>query len=131
MSSVRNHVQLIGHLGADPEVKTTTNGKTFVNIRLATTERYKNAKNEWQEETQWHNITFWDQLATRAKDNLTKGSMILVQGKLINRTYDDAQGQKKYIYEVRPTTWMLLDKKSSETVPNNNTATNLDDDIPF
>lgn len=130
MNSVKNHVQLIGHLGADPEVKTTTTGKTFVNIRLATSERYKNAKDEWQEETQWHNITFWDQLALRAKDNLKKGSMILVQGKLVNRTYEDAQGQKKYIYEVRPQSWLLLDKKSSEAVGNNH-ADLKDDDIPF
>lgn len=130
MNSVKNHVQLIGHLGADPEVKTTTTGKTFVNIRLATSERFKNAKDEWQEDTQWHNITFWDQMALRAKDNLTKGSMILVQGKLINRSYDDAQGQKKYIYEVRPQSWLLLDKKSSETVGNQHTDMK-DDDIPF
>lgn len=110
MNNLRNSVQLIGHLGADPEVKKIDNGTAVAKIRLATTDSYKTNNGEWKEETQWHMVTAWDTLAERAAKQLSKGSYVLIQGKLINRSYEDAQGVKKYITEVRATSYLLLDK---------------------
>jgi single-strand DNA-binding protein len=113
MNNLRNSVQLIGHLGADPEVRKIDNGTSVAKIRLATTENYKASNGEWKEETQWHLITAWDTLAERAAKQLFKGSFVLIQGKLINRSYEDAQGVKKYITEVRATSFLLLDKNKT------------------
>ena len=110
MCDLRNSVQLIGHLGADPETKTLESGTKMTKLRLATTESYKAANGEWRDETQWHNIMLWEALADRAGKQLTKGSFLLLQGKLVNRSYTDTQGVKKYITEVRATNFIALDK---------------------
>ncbi len=115
MSTLRNSVQLIGHLGADPEIKTLDKGMQMVKLRLATTESYRTDKGDWKEETQWHTITAWDTLAARAAKQLRKGSYLIVQGKLINRSYTDAQSNKKYVTEVRAISYVLLDKQKGNT----------------
>jgi len=114
MSSLRNRVQLIGHLGADPELKVLENGNKLGRLRIATNESYKNNKGEWVEETQWHSITLWDQMAERARQQLTKGSFVLLEGKLTSRSYTDSTGIKKYSVEVRATNFMALDKKQQD-----------------
>lgn len=114
MSTLRNRVQLIGHLGADPEMKTLESGIKVARLRMATNENYKTASGEWKEETIWHSITAWEKLAERALQQLHKGSYIMLEGKLINRSYADAQGNKKYYSEVRAKSLVLLDKKSAE-----------------
>jgi single-strand DNA-binding protein len=133
MSNLKNSVQLIGHLGADPERKTLDSGMALCTIRIATTEHFKNSKGEWQNETQWHSVILWDTLAQRAEQYLHKGSYVLLQGKLINRSYTDAQGTKKYITEVRGTNFLILDKKTTEadTIPNQVTVADSSDDLPF
>ena len=115
MSSVKNSVQLIGHMGIDPEVKTLENGSKVARIRLATTESYKNKNGEWADETTWHNIVAWEALAERAERQLTKGAHVLIEGKLVSRNYVDNKGEKKYIYEVRATNILLLDRKDGNT----------------
>ncbi len=114
MSTLRNRVQLIGHLGADPEVKTLENGLKVARIRLATNESYKTANGEWKEETMWHTITAWEKLAERASLQFHKGSYVMVEGKLINRSYTDASGVKKFYTDVRAANIMVLDKKAPE-----------------
>lgn len=114
MSTLNNSVRLIGYLGADPETKTLDNGITVARIRLATNDRYKNRKGEWQNETTWHQIVIWDKLATRAEQQLFKGSMVLFEGKIVNRSYINAAGQAQYITEIRADNYMLLDKKPGQ-----------------
>ena len=130
MSNLRNSVQLIGHLGADPETKTLESGK-MTKLRLATTESYKAANGEWRDETQWHNIMLWEALADRAGKQLTKGSFLLLQGKLVNRSYTDTQGVKKYITEVRATNFIALDKTKTTALETFGAAAQQDDGLPF
>jgi len=134
MSTLRNSVQLIGHLGADPEIKTLESGLQIAKMRLATSDSKKNANGEWQEETQWHNVIAWEAVAERAEKYLHKGSFVLVQGKLTNRNYTDAQGAKKYFTEVRATTFMLLDKNKNSTeeaIPSSEGMAEEDGGLPF
>jgi single-strand DNA-binding protein len=133
MSTLRNRVQLIGHLGADPEVKTLESGTKVARLRLATNESYKTASGEWKDETMWHSITAWEKLAERASAQFHKGSYIMVEGKLVNRSYTDAAGVKKFYTEVRAVNVMVLDKKTSEqTTPEPEMAAgDIDDGLPF
>ena len=112
MSTLRNSVQLIGHLGADPEVKNFDSGRKQVIMRMATTERFR-SNGEWKEDTQWHRVVTWNRTADRAEQQLKKGSFVLAEGKLTYRNYEDANGQKHYITEVQLQNFILLDKKSA------------------
>ena len=100
MYGLRNKVQLIGNLGATPEVKDLDSGKKLAKFSIATNERYKNADGESVEATQWHNVVAWDKTAEIAQKYLDKGSEIAIEGKLVSRSYDDKDGNKKYITEV-------------------------------
>jgi single-strand DNA-binding protein len=111
MKNLRNKVQLIGNLGVNPEVKTLDNGKTFARISLATTEVYKNAKGEKINDTQWHQLIAWGKLAEIADKYLKKGSQVAVEGKLINRSYDDKEGIKRYITEIVVSDFLMLGSK--------------------
>ena len=111
MNALRNRVQLIGRLGQDPEVKQTKNGRTLARFSLATTEIYKNSQGERTEETQWHPIVVWGERAETVSKYLRKGKEVALEGKLIHRTYDDADGNKKYITEVVVNEFMMLGKK--------------------
>lgn len=112
MSTLRNSVQLIGHLGTDPEVKNFDSGRKQVILKVATSERYQ-VNGEWKEDTQWHRIVTWSRTADRAEQYLKKGSFILAEGKLIYRNYEDSNGQKHFVAEVQLQNFILLDKKSS------------------
>ena len=114
MNTLNNSVRLIGYAGADPETKTLDNGITVARIRLATNDRYKNRKGEWQNETTWHQIVLWEKLAAKAEQQIFKGSMILIEGKIISRSYVNAAGQAQYITEIRANNYMLLDKKTDQ-----------------
>src|SRR5690625_3748224 len=107
MSNLRNHVQLIGHLGANPEVKNFDNGGKVANFSLATSESYK-VKDEWKEDTQWHRIVAWNRAADRVLDQLQKGSQVLIEGKLVHRSYEDKDGNTQYISEVQIQNFVCL-----------------------
>lgn len=111
MSTLSNKVQLIGYLGVDPEVKTTESNKLLVNLSIATTERYKDRNGEKQENTQWHRVVAWGKTAEIAEKFLKKGSRIGLVGRLSNRSYEDKEGEKKYITEVVATELLMLDGK--------------------
>ena len=100
MSTLKNQVQLIGHVGQEPEIKTFEGDKKLANLSIATNEVYKNDKGEKVEETQWHRITAWGKTAELIEKYVTKGKEIAVQGKLTHRSYDDKNGEKKYVTEV-------------------------------
>jgi len=111
MNALRNRVQLIGNLGAAPEVKTITNGRKMARFSMATNEFYLNAKGEKVEETQWHLVVAWGKTAEIAEKLLDKGSEVAIDGKLVNRTYTDKDGAKKYITEVEMNEFLLLGGK--------------------
>ncbi|MBN2520964.1 MAG: single-stranded DNA-binding protein [Bacteroidales bacterium] len=112
MNALRNRVQLIGNLGMDPEVKKFDGNKTMAKFSLATTETYKNAEGKKVDETQWHNIIAWGNLAVIAEKYLSKGREVAVEGKLIHRSYEDKDGNKKYISEIVANEILLLRKNN-------------------
>jgi len=97
---MKNWVQLIGNLGADPEVRHFESGKRKASFRMATNEWYRNQDNELVEDTNWHNIVAWETTADQIMDGLVKGDKVLVQGKLTSRSYEDKEGVKRSITEV-------------------------------
>jgi single-strand DNA-binding protein len=100
MNTLRNKVQLIGNLGANPEIRSFDNGKSVARFSLATTDSYTDSSGKRISETQWHNLVAWGGLAKIAEKYLNKGSEVAVEGKLTHRTYEDKDGNKKYYTEV-------------------------------
>ncbi len=111
MKSMKNKVQLIGHLGNDPEIKTLEGGKKLAKISIATNEAYTNAKGEKVTETQWHNVIAWGKTAEIAEKLFTKGMEVLIDGKLVSRSYTDKEGVKKYVTEVQANELLVFSKK--------------------
>jgi len=111
MYALKNKVQLIGNLGNAPEIKSMEDGKKMARFSVATNEKYKNANGEKITETTWHNLVAWDKVAEIAEKYLLKGSEVVIEGKLINRSYVDKDGIKKYISEVEVNELLLLDSK--------------------
>ena len=114
MYALKNKVQLIGNLGGKPEVKETENGKKLVTFSIATNESYRNAKGEKITETQWHRVVAWGKVAEIAEKYLDKGKEIAIEGKLVNRSYTDKDGIKKYITEVQISELLMLGAKPAE-----------------
>ncbi|MFV8441319.1 single-stranded DNA-binding protein [Flavobacterium sp. LB2P44] len=110
MSTLRNKVQLIGHVGNDPEIKTFDGGKKLANFTLATNESYKNDKGEKIEETQWHKLIAWGKTADIIEKYVAKGKEIAIEGKLAHRSYEDKNGEKRYVTEVVVNDVLLLGK---------------------
>jgi len=111
MNSLRNKVQLIGHLGNDPEVKEFDGGKSVANFRMATSEIYKNKSGEKVTETQWHNIVAWNGTAKIVEKLLKKGHEVAIEGKLTTRSWDDKDGNKKYMTEIVANEVLLFKSK--------------------
>lgn len=109
MNTMKNRVQLIGHVGNDPEVKTFEGGKV-ANFTIATNDSYTNKKGEKVEQTEWHRLVAWDKNAEIIEKFVTKGKEIAIEGKLTSRSYDDKEGNKRYITEVIVNDVMLLGK---------------------
>ena len=111
MKNLRNSVQLIGHLGKDPEVKTFGSGKKLTSFSMATSETYKDQNGEKVEDTQWHNIVMWGKVAEIAAKYLKKGEEVCVQGRIIHRNYETENGEKRYITEINVNDLLMLSKK--------------------
>ncbi len=111
MSTLRNRVQLIGNVGNDPEVKTFDGGKKVANLTIATNESYRNDKGEKVEQTEWHRVVAWGKTAETIEKYVSKGKEIAVDGKLTHRSYDDKNGEKRYITEVVVSEITLLGNK--------------------
>jgi len=112
MYALKNKVQLIGNLGNAPEIKNTESGKKLVRFSVATNENYHNSKGEKVTETQWHNLVAWGKVADIAEKYLNKGTEVAIEGKLINRSYTDKEGNKKYITEIQVNELLLLGSKA-------------------
>lgn len=109
MNTMKNRVQLIGHVGNEPEVKTFEGGKV-ANLTIATNDSYTNKKGEKVEQTEWHRLVAWDKNAEIIEKFVNKGKEIAIEGKLTSRSYDDKDGNKRYITEVVVNDIMLLGK---------------------
>ena len=111
MNTLRNKVQLIGHVGQEPEIKTFEGGKKLANITLATNEVYTNSKGEKIENTEWHRLTAWGSIADIIEKYVIKGKEIAIEGKLTHRSFDDKDGNKRFITEVVVNELLLLSTK--------------------
>ncbi|MDR1091469.1 MAG: single-stranded DNA-binding protein [Prevotella sp.] len=145
-----NKVILVGNVGKDPDVKYFDNGSVVANFTLATTERGYTAANGTQipDRTEWHNIVCWRGMAKVAEQFVKKGTQVYIEGKIRSRTYDDANGIKRYVNEIYADNMELLGSRRREdggenysnTAPDGNsykapsapTAPMADDDdLPF
>ncbi|HOI87499.1 MAG TPA: single-stranded DNA-binding protein [Lentimicrobium sp.] len=100
MNSLKNRVQLIGNLGADPEVRAFDNGKKFARFSLATNDEYTDKEGQKIKQTQWHQLVVWGKLAETCQKYLSKGKEIAVEGKLTYRSWNDKDGKTHNITEV-------------------------------
>jgi len=138
MASV-NKVILVGHLGADPEVRYTPSGRAVANFSLATTERFTNKEGEKEERTEWHRIVAWARLGEICGEYLTKGSQVYIEGRLQTRNWEDRDGNKRYTTEIVAQAMQMLggSKKGGEAAsveeshPSEEPVSIPDDDIPF
>lgn len=110
--NLRNSIRLIGHLGADPEVKNLNGDKKLSKFHLATSESYKDDEGNKVTETQWHNVICWGKQADVVEKYLKKGSEVVLDGKLITRTYTDKEGNKRFLTEIQCNELLLLGKKT-------------------
>jgi len=110
MNALKNKVQLIGHVGNDPEIRNFDEGKKLASLTLATNEVYRNDKGDKVEETQWHRVVAWGKTAEIIEKYVTKGKEIAVEGKLVHRSYDDKNGEKRYTTEVVVNELLMLGK---------------------
>lgn len=150
-----NKVIIIGNLGADPEVRYMPSGSAVTNIRVATSEGWKDKQSgETQERTEWHRIVFFNRLAEIASEYLRKGSKVYIEGSLRTNKWQDQSGAERYTTEIIANSMQMLDGKggggatypssgsssnsnsnySSDSMPTSSEpemAVEFDDDIPF
>ena len=107
---MRNKVQLIGHVGQEPEIKTFEGGKKVANLTIATNEVYYKENGDKVENTEWHRNSAWGKTAAIIEKYVTKGKEIAIEGKLTHRSYDDKDGNKRYITEVMVNELVLMSK---------------------
>lgn len=117
-----NKVMLIGNLARDPEVRTTPQGASVVTFSVATNLRWTNPAGERQERTEFHNVVAWRKLADLIGQYLRRGSKVYIEGRLQTRSWDDAQGNRRYRTEVVAENMIMLDRlqggpRSNEPAP--------------
>lgn len=114
MNALRNKVQLIGNLGQTPEIKTFESGKKMAKFSLVTNDSYRSANGDYVKEAQWHNLVAWDKTAELVEKYLEKGKEVGIEGRLVNRSYTNKDGEKKYVTEVVINEILLLGSKKPE-----------------
>jgi single-strand DNA-binding protein len=117
-----NKVILVGNLGKDPEVRHLESGAVVANFPIATTESYKDKSGNRQEQTEWHNIVLWRGLAEVAEKYLRKGNQVYIEGKLRSRSWEDKDGNTRYITEVIGDNMTMLGSKGSSSDNNNSSS---------
>ncbi len=145
-----NKVQLLGNVTKDPEVKYTNNGTAVVNVDVATNRSYKH-NDEWKKETDYHKVVLWSKLAEQVERYIKKGTRVIIEGRLTTRTYEDKEGNKKYVTEIVASDLVLVknykgdderaqekevekivDEALDENTPVETSNDDLeDDDLPF
>ncbi len=138
MASV-NLAILIGNLGKDPELRYTPSGAAVASFSMATTEKWKDKDGQLAERTEWHNIVCWGRQAEVANEYLKKGSPVYIEGRIQNRSYDDRDGNRRYITEIVCRRLQLLGSRggggggssSQSSDPSDSDIPETDDDLPF
>ncbi|RXR24452.1 single-stranded DNA-binding protein [Flavobacterium stagni] len=110
---MKNRIQLIGHVGQDPEIRSFEGGKKVANLNIATQDVYYKEQGEKVEQTEWHRVVAWGKLANVIEKFVSKGKEIAVSGKITYRNYEDKEGVKRYITEVVAEELHLLGKANS------------------
>lgn len=113
MSALMNQVQLIGHLGADAEIRTTNQGTKVSTLRIATNQRIKRCGGEWKENTQWHQCVVWGEMTKVVEKYGKKGSQLMVMGTLLYREYTDNAGRKRQVAEIKVNQILVLKSSSA------------------
>jgi len=138
-----NKAILIGNLGRDPELRYTPGGQAVATFSLATGEKWRDKDGVLQDKTEWHNIVVWGRQAETAKEYLTKGKQVYIEGRIQNRSYDDKDGNKRYISEIVVLRMQFLGTRDQAGVgapsggeappepPPANDLASEDDDLPF
>ena len=126
-----NKAVVLGYLGKDSELKQTHSGNSVASFSLATSETFKDKTGEKTEKTTWHNIVLWGKSADVLSQYLKKGTRVLVEGKISNRSYDKQDGSKGYISEIIANNIVLLGSSKAELAGENYTAEVPDEEIPF
>ncbi|TVQ49868.1 MAG: single-stranded DNA-binding protein [Saprospirales bacterium] len=108
MTHLSNHVQLIGHLGQDPEFITFDNGNNLCKINVAVNEYYKDKAGNKQTNTSWHRVVAWGKTAELMNQLLRKGSKVALTGKMVRRDYEDKSGNTRYVVEVQADQFLNL-----------------------
>jgi len=131
-----NQVIVIGHLGADPELRYTGSGKAVCNMRLATTDKYGD-----QPKTQWHSIVAWGKTAETCGEYLKKGSAVMFVGRIEYRSYDDRDGNTRWVTEIIVERMQFMSGKGDSSAPSSTASSKPasapantfepDDDLPF
>ena len=106
-----NQVVIIGHVGNEPELKMLDETKKVVNFSIATNDKWTDKSGNKQEKTEWHKIVCWGGLASNCYDYLKKGSLVAIEGKIQTRSYDNKEGEKVYITEIKASNVQFLSKK--------------------
>lgn len=122
MADGLNKVMLIGYLGADPVHKVTSGNNDVVDLRLATSESWKDQSGNRQEQTEWHRIVVWGKQAIFARDYLKKGSKIYLEGKIRTRKWQDKEGKDQYTTEIVAKSFLFLDTKKDGQGSNSNSG---------
>ncbi len=137
-----NKAILIGRLGKDPELRYTPSGKAVTSFSLATTERWTGADGQRNESTTWHNIIAWGKQAELLKEYLSKGREVYIEGRIDNRSYEDKEGNKRYISEVVVQNFSFIGSRGDQDngprresepppPPPSDDLGSSDDDLPF
>jgi single-strand DNA-binding protein len=114
MNNLRNKVSLIGRLGATPEITTSENGRTFARFSLAVNNSYKDKSGNWIDDTQWHNLQAWGTTADLIKKLLNKGQEIVVDGKIVNRSYETKNGEKRFSTNIEVNEFLIISSTKKE-----------------
>jgi single-strand DNA-binding protein len=111
MNTLRNKVQLIGNLGQTPEIISFENGNKLAKLSIATNESYKNAQGEKVEAVQWHNAIAWGKQAEIIEKYLDKGQEVAIEGKLVSRSYETKEGEKRSTTAIQINEFLMLGAK--------------------
>ena len=140
MSRGLNKVQIIGHLGRDPEMRYTPSGRPVTTFTVAVSRQWNTGDGERHNETEWFNVVAWGNLAEICKQYLNKGQQVYIEGRLQTRRWDDKEGVKHTSVEVVANEMMMVGDRADrrdqaphpmDAAPNDNDPTNNEDEFPF
>jgi single-strand DNA-binding protein len=115
-----NKVILVGNLGRDPEVRHLENGGMVAHFSVATNENRRDKNGQWQKHTEWHDVTAWSALAERVAQQLHKGSLVYIEGKITHRKWQDREGRERYSTDIIANVIRNLDKREGAKSPFDN-----------